>query len=67
MKGVFVNDLLWDDVNVEFHVFGFWEVIIEIEVFDVGDETFWSWSEDDTAEDKFGGGDYGSGSTQQPR
>ena len=63
MKGVFVNDLLRDDVNVEFHVFEFREVIIEIEVFDVGDETFSSWSGNDTVEETFGGGDCGSGST----
>ena len=29
------------------HIFGFWEVNIEIEVFDVGDETFCSWSGDE--------------------
>ena len=63
MKGVFVNDLLRDDVDGEFHEFRFREVIIEIEVFDVGDETFFSWSEDDTVEETFGGGDCASGST----
>ena len=63
MKGVFVNDFLRDVVDEEFHVFGFREVIIEIEVFDVRDETFCSWSVDDTFEDTFGGGDCGSGST----
>ena len=63
MKGVLVNDFLRDDVNVEFHVFGFREVIIEIEVFYVGGETFSSWSGDDTVEETFGGGDCGSGST----
>ena len=63
MEGVFVNDFLRDDVNEDFHVFRFREVIIEIEIFDVGDETFSSWSEDDTVEEKFGGGDCGSGST----
>ena len=63
MKGVFVKDLLRDDINVEFHVFGFREVIIEIEVFYIGDETFSSWSGDDTFKETFGSGDCGSGST----
>ena len=63
MKGVFVNDFLRDDVNVEFHIFGFWEVVIEIEVFDVSDETFSSWSVNDTVEETFGGSDCDSGST----
>ena len=63
MKGTFVNDFLRDDVNVEFHVFGFGEVIIEMEVFDAGDERFRSWSGNDTVEETFGGGDCVSGST----
>ena len=63
MKGVFVNDFLRDDVDGKFHVFGFREVIIEIEVFDVSDDKFFSWSRDDTVEETFGGGDCGSGST----
>ena len=67
MKGVFVNDFLRDDVDGDFHVFAFQEVIIEIEVFDVGDETFCSWSRDDTVEETFGGGGCVSGSTQQSR
>ena len=50
-------------MNVQFHIFGFWEFIIEIEVFDVGDETFSSWSGNDTVEEIFYGGDGGSGST----
>ena len=45
------------------HIFGFWEVIVEVEVFDVSDETFSSWSGSDTVEDTFRGGDGGSGST----
>ena len=63
MEGVLVNDFLRDDVNFKFHIFGFQEVIIEIEVFDVGDETFSSWSGNDTVEETFCGGDCGSGST----
>ena len=63
MEGVFVNDLLRDNMNVEFHIFGFWEVIVEVEVFDVSDETFSSWSVNDTVEETFRGGDGGSGST----
>ena len=50
-------------MNVEFHIFGFWEIIIEIEVFYVGDGTFSSWSGNDTVEDTFRGGDGGSGGT----
>ena len=50
-------------MNVEFHIFGFWEVIVEVEVFDVSDETFRSWSGNDTVEETFRGGDGGSGST----
>ena len=57
MKGVLINDLLRDDVNVKFHIFGFREVIIEIEVLDIGDEKFSSWSGNDTVEETFGGGD----------
>ena len=67
MKGVFVNDFLRDDVDGEFHVFGFREFIIKIKVFDVSNEIFCSWSGDDTVEETFGGGDCGSGSTQQYR
>ena len=63
MEGVFVNDFLRDNVNVEFHIFGFWEVIIEIEVFDVRDERFSSWSGNETVKETFCGGDGGSGST----
>ena len=50
-------------MNVEFHIFGFWEVIIEIEVFDIGDETFSSWSGNNTVEETCRGDDDGSGST----
>ena len=63
MEGVFINDFLRDDVNVEFHIFGLWEVIIEIEVFDVGDETFSSGNINDSVEKTFCGGDCGIGST----
>ena len=63
MEGVFVNDLLRDNMNVEFHIFGFWEVIVEVEVFDVNDETFSSWSGNDTVEETFYGGDGGREST----
>ena len=62
VKGVFVNDFLRDDVDGESHVLVFQEVIIEIEVFDVDDETFCSWSGDDIVEATFGGGDCASGS-----
>ena len=67
MKGVFINDFLRDDVDGEFHVFVFREVIIEIEVFDVGDKTFCSLSGDDIVEETFGGGDCVSGINQQSR
>ena len=49
-------------MNVEFHIFGFWEVIVEVEFFDVSDETFSSWSGNDTVEDTFCGGDGRRGS-----
>ena len=62
MEGVFVNDLLRDNMNAEFHIFGLWEVIVEVEVFDVRDETFSSWSGNDTVEENCFGGDGGRGS-----
>ena len=65
MKGVFINDFLRDDVDGDFYLFVFREVIIEIEVFDVGDEKFCSWIGDNTVEETFCGGDCGSGSNQQ--
>ena len=52
---------------MEFHIFGFWEVIVEVEVFDVSDDTFSSWIRNDTVEETFCGGDGGSVSTQQSR
>ena len=66
VKGIFVNDFLRDDVDWEFRVLCFQEVISEIEFFDVSDETFFSWIGDETVEEIFGGGDCGSGSTQNP-
>ena len=50
-------------MNVEFNIFGFCEVIVEVEVFYVSDETFSSWSGNDTDEETFCGGDSGRGST----
>ena len=50
-------------MNVEFHIFGFWEVIVEVDFFYVSDETFSSWSGNYTVEEIFCGGDGGRGST----
>ena len=50
-------------MNVEFHIFGFWEVIVEVEFFCVSDETFSSWGRNDTVEETFCGGGGGCGST----
>ena len=50
-------------MNVEFHIFRFWEVIVEVDVFDVSNEKFSSWSGNDTVEEKFCGDDGGRGST----
>ena len=46
-------------MNVEFHIFGFWEVIVQVEIFDVSDETFISRSRNYTVEKKFCSGDGG--------
>ena len=50
-------------MNVEFHIFGFWEVIVQVEIFDVSDKTLRSQYRNDTVEEKFCGGDGGRWST----
>ena len=35
-----VNNFLGDNMKVKFHIFGIWEVIVQVEIFEVSDETF---------------------------
>ena len=59
MEGVLVNNFLGDSMKLEFHIFGIWEVIVQVEIFDVSDETFSSRCINDTVETEFCGGDGG--------
>ena len=63
MEGVFVNYFLRDNMKVEFYIFGFWEIIVQVEIFDVSDETFSSQCRNDTVEETFCGGESGRWST----
>ena len=56
MEGVLVNNLLRDNMKVKFHIFGIWEVIVQVEMFYVSDETFSSKCRNDTFEQAFCGG-----------
>ena len=33
MEGVFVDNFLGNNVKLKFHIFGIWEVIIQVEIF----------------------------------
>ena len=56
MEGVLVNNLLGDNMKVQFHIFGIWEVIVQVEIFHVSDEKFSSRCRNDTVEQAFHGG-----------
>ena len=50
MEGVLVDNFLGDNMKVKFHIFGIWEVIVQVEIFDVSDKTFSSRCRNDTVE-----------------
>ena len=43
-------------MELKFHIFGIWEVIIQVEMFYVNEETFSSRCRNDTVEQAFRGG-----------
>ena len=56
MEGVFIDNFLGNNVKLMFHIFGIWEVIIQVESFYVSDEAFSSRCRNDAVEQAFRGG-----------
>ena len=40
---ILVNDLLWYSCYVELHLLWIWESIVEVKVFDIGQDTLYCW------------------------